>query len=248
MAELVDALDSGSSRGNSVDVRVILAAKSISNTYTKSSRMMKDSIALVVNGEIKDYTLISEKIKRHKRLIAVDGGLNHCYFMHVLPQLLIGDLDSALPETIEYFSNIDIQQYPAEKDETDLELALNMLDLIQEKAIVYGALGGRIDHTLYNLSLLCRYPDRLSFETEKETIFALPQHKTISCYPGQTISLIPLGNSALNVTTRGLKWELHNRTLNQSFMSLSNICLGQSFEISFTDGQLLCCLQHSLNR
>ncbi len=28
MAELVDALDSGSSRGNSVDVRVILAANS----------------------------------------------------------------------------------------------------------------------------------------------------------------------------------------------------------------------------
>lgn len=43
LAELVDALDSGSSRGNSVDVRVILAAN-FSQRYPRSRSDVQDTL------------------------------------------------------------------------------------------------------------------------------------------------------------------------------------------------------------
>lgn len=242
MAELVDALDSGSSRGNSVDVRVILAA-----IFNLNRTMMHDSIALIANGNIDNYSIIASKIGAHSRIIAVDGGLNHCLHMGISPEVIIGDLDSTTEKTLAYYAGVKILDFPREKDYTDLELALDYVCMEeQSKVVVYGALGGRLDHTLYNLNLLCRYPGRLYFETENEVVFALDNKTVIPCFVGQTISLLPLG-SVQDVTTRGLKWELHSQVFDKSFMSVSNICLNNSFEVQFSSGQLLCCLQLSLN-
>ncbi|MCS6908037.1 MAG: hypothetical protein RML93_09185, partial [Anaerolineales bacterium] len=59
-------------------------------------------------------------------LIAADGGLRLCRALSLTPHFLVGDFDSLSEEEILEMENrgVKIVRYPAQKDETDLELAL----------------------------------------------------------------------------------------------------------------------------
>lgn len=246
MAELVDALDSGSSRGNSVDVRVILAAiftipkmKEQIDHLNLSAR----AIALVANGAIHDYQLIAQLLKSYERIVAVDGGLMHCHQMNIQPDYVIGDFDSAPQELLEAYQGVPSQKFPTDKDETDLELAVEAINSpFVEKIGIFGALELRTDHALNNLFLLYRFPNKIIFETELETVFAITGKKEISCSPGQKISLLPFCSQAKGVTTQGLQWELHDKTLDKHFVSISNVCLSSTVQIDVGKGELICCL------
>jgi thiamine pyrophosphokinase len=198
--------------------------------------------ALIANGVIEDYSCISSLMKNYSYYVAVDGGLMHCEKMAITPDLIIGDLDSVLPNTLSRYKDIPTLRYPIEKDETDLELAiLNVLEH-SKKITLFGALGNRTDHSLYNLHLLRRYPKKVFIETEHETIFAITNKTILSTKEGQTISFIPLGKAS-DITSIGLKWELKNAIFEKNFMSISNICLGDEVEVDVREGDLICCLQ-----
>ncbi len=227
MAELVDALDSGSSRGNSVDVRVILAAM----------------IYLIAGGEIRDYNFLAEQLKGKTAVIAIDGGLAHCDAIGVTPEMIVGDFDSVSPELLNKYAHVPTKRFSVEKDETDLEIGLRLaFERNPEKCIVLGALRERTDHSLYNLHLLSRYPMKVYIETELETLFVITGSASIATFPRQTLSLVPLAEPATGITTQGLKWELNNAEINKNFMSISNIALGSSFEITVESGDILCSL------
>lgn len=202
------------------------------------------TVALVANGAIQDYLKTASLIKRHHGIIAVDGGLEHCAKMHILPDMLVGDLDSVSPELLKSYPELPIRRFPVDKNETDLELALQGLFTPEvEKITVYGALEKRVDHSLANLHLIRRYPGKVFLENETELLFALTGSVEIPCLPGQTISFIPIGDPAAGITSEGLKWELREASFSKYFFSLSNICLTKKVKISVQSGDLLCCLQ-----
>ena len=60
-------------------------------------------------------------------LVAVDGGLRHLLRIGLLPYLLIGDMDSVAPADLAICEekHIEIMRFPPQKDQTDLELALD---------------------------------------------------------------------------------------------------------------------------
>jgi thiamine pyrophosphokinase len=250
MAELVDALDSGSSRGNSVDVRLILAAISPTKTMTlhSSTYPLDDfndvtNVALVANGAIHDYPFIASLIRQYERLVAVDGGLKHCHSMNLRPDLIIGDFDSTPDELLHFYQNVPLEKFSTDKDETDMELAIRAINSSSvQKIAIFGALEKRLDHALGNLHLLRRFPKKILIETENETILDLEDESLVLCTPGQVVSLIPFGSTAKGVTTRGLKWELSENTLDKQFMSISNICLHSEFRVKIREGDLICCL------
>jgi thiamine pyrophosphokinase len=200
-------------------------------------------VALVANGVIHDYDFISSLIRNYDRCLAVDGGLFHCREMNIMPDLIIGDLDSLTPEILNLYPKIPIEKFPSHKDKSDMELAIDAANLVNVTKIgLFGALENRTDHSLANLCLMCRLPKKIVIETEKETLFTLEGKKQVPCKPGQIVSLMPIGSSAKGVTTKGLKWELKDAVLNQDFFSLSNVCLDSHFEISIEQGNLVCCL------
>lgn len=201
------------------------------------------SIALVANGTIEDDSFIAALIKSYDKCVAVDGGLIHCQRMGITPDLIIGDWDSIPSELMTYYPHIPSVRFPVEKDHTDLELAIQAANWpTTEKMGLFGVLGKRADQTLVNLHLLQSLPQKLKIETENETIFSLQGSHRLSCLPGQAISLIPIGEPSSGVTTKGLKWELNNATLNSHFFSVSNVCLGNYFEVSIERGTVLLCL------
>jgi thiamine pyrophosphokinase len=196
-------------------------------------------VLVVANGEPPSLALLETLLVGHDLLVAVDGGLYACLSCGREPDLLIGDFDSVNQTDREKFAHIP-QIYTPEQDKSDLEKALTFLE--GGEITVCGALGKRIDHTLTNIRLLCRYPAKVKFETESEVCFALAHTNELACHKGQTLSLIPMSNSVEGVVTRGLKWELKGEVLDNHFVGLSNRCLQTSVSISLKTGQLIVCL------
>lgn len=205
--------------------------------------MVAHAVALVANGKIPHPTNLASKIQTYPYLIAVDGGLNSCYALGLTPHLIIGDLDSAKAEVISSFEKIPRKTFPKDKDKTDLELAIeHALEMGAKRMTVFGALGGRSDHLIFNVHLLSRYPGKLFFENDDELLFVINKKVDLNCRVGQTLSLLPLNGPATGISTHGLKWELTNGTLDKNFMGISNVALQSKVTIEVASGDLLCAL------
>lgn len=203
-----------------------------------------DHIALVANGEFHKSPALIKRISICKYIIAVDGGVKHLFECGITPDLIVGDLDSSPPDILERMTSVPQQIFPSEKDKTDLELAIDISLMHSPKSLhVFGGLGNRSDHNLYNVFLCARFPNKLFYETDKEQIFCLERSASLKCHVGQTISLIPLSDKVENVRTTGFKWELLDVTMDKQFMSLSNIALSPEVAVRFSSGNLLCCMQ-----
>lgn len=205
---------------------------------------MFHTVAIVANGAIHDYSATASLIKAYHGVIAVDGGLHHCNKMHILPDMLFGDLDSVSQELLTQYPELPIRRFHVDKDETDLELALQSIyhpDV--DKITIFGGMEKRLDHTLANLHLIRRYPGKVFLENESEILFAFNDTTEIPCREGQTISFIPIGDAPTGISSEGLKWELRDATFSKYFFSLSNICLRDKAKIHIASGDLICSLQ-----
>lgn len=201
------------------------------------------TLALVANGDIHDYSPLLPQIKSCEKIIAVDGGLVHCHAMGLTPDLIIGDFDSIDSDLLDAYAAVEKKRFPIEKNETDLELAVAYaLTQNVDKVLLFGALGKRLDHTINNLYLLARHPDKLIAITEEEQLFVISGETILTVKPGQVLSLLPLFGKA-TVSTEGLKWSLNEHVLDYHFLSQSNIALKEQIRISVKDGVVLCALR-----
>jgi len=179
-------------------------------------------------------------------LVAVDGGLRHLLFLGLTPQLLIGDLDSVTPHDLDSCIQwgIEILRFPPEKDETDLELAV--LDSLQRgfnDIVITCAVGGRLDHTLGNLSLL-GLPELKGIHTRishgATTIYLVNGRIDLPTSPGALISLLPWGEAVQGVTTSGLQYPLKDASLYPwRTRGLSNVATSNQISVTVKSGQLL---------
>ncbi|NMA95662.1 MAG: thiamine diphosphokinase, partial [Clostridiales bacterium] len=107
-------------------------------------------IAIFSNGRVKDYAYIKSLIGDVDYIICADGGVRHCSEMGLVPNFIIGDMDSAPAELIAGYkkAGIDIEIVPTEKDDTDTQLAVDKaIEMWPEEIILVGALGDRWDHS-----------------------------------------------------------------------------------------------------
>jgi len=206
--------------------------------------MTRSSIALIANGHCTLSVEQERDLKKISVLMAVDGGIHHCIKLGLIPTIYVGDLDSASEQDLSHFPKIKTYIYAKEKDKTDLQLAIELALESHDFLQVFGALGGRIDHSLFNLILLTRFPEKIEFLSKEETVFLIKGQKQMPVSPDTIISLMPINGPVYGVTTRGLKWELKDAKLNKHFTSLSNLSLGPEIFISVGTGDLLCILIH----
>ncbi len=135
-------------------------------------------------------------------------------------------------------------QYPHDKDQTDLELAIqHALPEHPSSILVVAALGARLDHTLGNIALLT--DDRLmdfpcALDDGVEQVVVCRSRQVISGSPGDIVSLLPWGIPATGVQTSGLKWPLRREILRpESSRGISNEMTARSAEISIESGLLV---------
>ncbi|HEM4046859.1 TPA: thiamine diphosphokinase [Streptococcus suis] len=130
---------------------------------------------------------------------------------HSLPlDWAIGDFDSVTPEELGRIKDLAERflQAPAEKDDTDLELALKKIFKAypQAQVRIYGALGGRMDHMMSNLFLaaepdLAAYMERIELVDRQNIVRFRPagQHRLSPIAGMKYISFMPSDQSRLTI-------------------------------------------------
>ena len=174
-------------------------------------------------------------------VIGADKGYLNLLKHDIDPNCVIGDFDSCTaPIKCE-----TIIRYPVKKDFTDSSLAIeHAVKKGYKKIIVYGAIGGLLDHTLANIALLADFTERgidIAFVDGKNVIFAVHNSKIyFEEYAKGRISVFSFNNRAEGVFERGLMYELNNATLeNKVPLGVSNEFIGEDSEISVREGTLL---------
>ncbi|MBW2305956.1 MAG: thiamine diphosphokinase [Deltaproteobacteria bacterium] len=204
-------------------------------------------VVIIANGTIRNDEFHRNLIRSDDYLICVDGGIRHAARLGLRPQLLIGDLDSLDDDLRAWLvgGQTRCETHPAEKDFTDAHLAVDKaLRMRPDEILLLGCLGGRLDHTLANLSLLLQchragVPARLVDELNEVTLIS-GETIRLQGRPGERISLLPLSDHVSGITIRGTKYQLDNGALERGeSRGVSNEFVGPEATISVSRGYLL---------
>lgn len=184
-------------------------------------------------------------------VIAADSGYDHATAAGLQPDLLIGDLDSISDAGVEAArrEGVAVEPYPADKDATDTELALERAlgltgaggDLI----LVGGGGDDRFDHVLGALGVLSqpRFAEcaSLSAWVGRAWIAVVhgPGRVELHMPTATTVSLLPLAGDAQGVTTDGLHWPLVDALLPAgTTRGVSNLVSAATSAVALTSGVL----------
>ena len=203
-------------------------------------------IVIFANGELPKINKVRTILKDDDYIICADGGTRHASALDLKPDLVIGDMDSADGSHLKKLKNegVSIELFPRDKDETDLELAINhAIGLAPKAIVVIAALGGRLDQTLANITLLS--DERLSGvdirldDGAQEILFCRDQVQ-VQGRGGDILSLLPWGNPVHSVRTQGLRWALAGETLYpEKTRGISNEMLSDLASVKIGSGLLL---------
>jgi thiamine pyrophosphokinase len=203
-------------------------------------------IIIFANGELPDLDKARLLLQEDDYIICADGGTRHALALDVQPNLIIGDMDSAEKEQLQKLKeeDVSIELFPHDKNETDLELAINRaIELGPKEIIIIAALGGRLDQTLANIALLTD-PGLSTLDARlddgMEEIFFCRDQVQVHGRRADLVSLIPWQGVVSNVQTENLKWTLKNEMLYpDKTRGISNELLGDTASISIGSGLLL---------
>jgi len=202
---------------------------------------------LLVNGELYEPDVARRRIRDEAfdLVVGVDGGARYAKTLNVMVDAVVGDMDSLSDPEQHGLSHCEFVSYPAEKDESDLELALLYArNRGIDRIVMVGAMGGRMETTIANI-LLLGHASLTSCRIEvwhgEQTGWAVkPPGEEIAGHPGDTLSLIPLDGYASGVTTKGLKYPLKDEGLPLgSTRGLSNVMDGPLAHVGLAQGLLL---------
>lgn len=203
-----------------------------------------------------------KKIVEGKKIVCADGGTNFCYKLNLMPELIIGDLDSIDEDVLSYYTkqNIKIVRTIKEKDYTDFELALmsisneKILDVRtrfkntdkilpkkrDNKILVIGATGKRVDMSLSNILKLQNNKNMIFITEEFEYmryICLKDEVEIIENLKEKTFSIIPI-TTLKNLDLKGFVYNLDKTTIDKSVGLASNIVKDDKAYIYCQEGEM----------
>lgn len=203
-------------------------------------------VIIFANGEIPDLKKARALLQPDDYIICADGGSRHALALNLKPDLVIGDMDSIQKSHWQRLkkSGISIELFPRDKNETDLELAVHRaIDMKREQIVIIAGLGGRLDQTLGNISLLA--DTRLSSSNIRlddgvEEVILCRDQAQIQGRTADIVSLIPWQGTVTGVQTKDLKWPLTDESLYpDKTRGISNEMIGETASVSIRSGSLL---------
>ena len=203
--------------------------------------------AAVVLGGDADSAHVREALSRVDLVVAADRGADHVASAGGTCDVVVGDHDSVTPMVMEAAraTGVDVMTFPAEKDATDGELALREAVRRGASSItIMGALGGpRLDHLLGNVALLTHPVTRgvdVWIEDAAWRLWIATGSSSWVGVAGDGITLLPVGGNAIGVTTRGLRYGLHEGAISHgASLGMSNEMTGPHASIDITSGSIL---------
>ena len=205
--------------------------------------------ALVVgNGEPPSPELFEELMaQRPQLLLCADGGADAVARYGREPDYVVGDLDSVSPSVVADLPGERTVRIDADDTGTDLAKALrHAVSLGVRSAVLTGVTGRRTDHTLWNLSLLRTFGDRMRLRITDDYchIHLIDGEVWFRADLGQLLSLSPLDGAARDVWTEGLRWRLAGDCLVPGERDgISNEVVSSPASVRVGEGDLLMIVQ-----
>ncbi|HEX4818906.1 MAG TPA: thiamine diphosphokinase [Acidimicrobiales bacterium] len=204
--------------------------------------------AIVVAGGDRDLDAIPSAWS-DAMVIGADSGIDFAHTLELKVDVAIGDMDSVSAAGLERAETegARIERHPAEKDQTDLELALHAArDAGATDLLVIGVGGGRLDHLLANVLLLAAptwAPCRISALAGTARMHVVRGGEPVSrldAEVGELLTLLAIGGEAHGITTTGLKYALRDEALAAgTSRGVSNVVESTPITLELEDGTLL---------
>jgi thiamine pyrophosphokinase len=198
-----------------------------------------------VGGEGPDAELCVRLAGEADLTVAADSGLIHAENAGVRPDWIVGDMDS-----LDDISRLDkyppnrVLRYPADKDFTDTELAINLLfEKGCDNITIAGGGGGRLDHILAIAALFEREHAPRRWLTAREEIVLVSNEFHHASKKSRIVSIFPLGNGPWKAQSSGLKWPLDTAAAStmwkRGFFGISNTAETGEFTLKVSAGNFL---------
>jgi thiamine pyrophosphokinase len=177
-------------------------------------------VVIFAGGTLRPGKAVQSAIASADLVIAADSGAASALQQGCTPAIIVGDFDSLDPLTAQQLQEHGSRflPVPAEKDETDTELAIQTaIEQGATSITILGWLGGsRFDHTMANILLLAGFetvPIRLVDGPSVCWLLRGPGMASIEGQVDDLLSLLPLTSDATGVSTQGLYYPLHGEIL-----------------------------------
>jgi len=205
---------------------------------------------VVTGGDAPDPTLVEalDLAAGDPVVVAADSGIAHARALGLRIDVAVGDFDSVDPDLLEAVAaaGTRVERFPAAKDATDLQLALDAaVGLGAGRIVVLGGHGGRLDHFLANVWVLAA-PQYAAVELEAlvggsvVTVVRPGPEVRFAGRPGQLLTILPVHGPAEGVRTDGLRYPLHGETLPAgTTRGVSNELTGEEAGVSLTRGVVI---------
>lgn len=195
-----------------------------------------------------DISVSSIPLKEEDLVIAADGGYVYCKMLGIVPDIILGDLDSVEEEDAREIAEIYKQDpervvlLPSEKDDTDTLAAIRVgLSEGCKQFLIYGGQGGRLEHTIANIQCLkfLKEQGAVGYLMDGTGMVLVAQNETVRFKKEMEgyLSLFAMDAKAEGVTIRNMKYELDNAVITNSFpVGVSNEFIGEEGEITVKEG------------
>ena len=196
---------------------------------------------IIGGADIGRYDRIRGYLREGDFYICCDSGLKHREGLDIVPDLIVGDFDSYENPQL----NIETITLPREKDDTDTVFAVKeALSRGFQDFLLVGVIGGRLDHTLGNVSLL------LMLDAQGKTATALDDFSEMEIVTGQPVqiqdcytyfSLLNISGTAQSITIKNAKYPLDDAEITCEYQyGISNEVLpGKIAVVTVNQGRLL---------
>lgn len=202
--------------------------------------------AIISGGTAPSERLLREYLSKVDYIIAADKGNECLYSYGILPDLIVGDFDSAKKEIIDEMKKQvkEFLEFPPEKDYTDTEIAIiEALKRGAKKIYLFGGIGSRVDHTLGNIGLILTTKEKgadLEIIDDNNRLYLGNKNMVLYGEPGENISFHALSNIVKNLKIKGAKYTLDGYDMKLlDPRAICNEFINKPIEISYDDGELL---------
>ena len=177
--------------------------------------IMKKAI-IIANGDAPKKSQINylQKIG-YSTIVCADGGANSAKKLNIIPDYIIGDLDSISKKNLNFFEKKSKIIHYKRQNDTDVEKSLKFLIKKKyEEVVLLGSTGDRLDHTICNLGIVIKYFEKIKISILHGNSFLRAYNKDveIKTIPNEIISIYGFDKKT-KIKSNGLKYPLKNVTL-----------------------------------
>ena len=201
---------------------------------------------IVSGGNPPSKELLLSHIKEDDFIIGVDKGCNCLAEYNIMPNLILGDFDSAKKEIIDSFINkgVKSEKFRPDKDYTDTDLGYEKAkEYGATEILLFGATGTRLDHMLGNIGIMLKSLKeniKLNIIDDNNEITLIDKPTTFKGKYGELLSFHAISDVVKNVNITGARYTLENydMTLFEP-RAICNEFIDKDITISFTEGKVL---------